>query len=389
MIFVDYLSVWQDFRDQDLPLLASEISTTFCALTGEIKREFTKGYQHLGSFDSTLLIKFDKGILSISGNPSHWCKVENLFGCATVQDGMTIYNRVLKSLGYPEFYDCEDTYLTSTPAAHSAAYLREGLHITRVDLTENWNSPISALEMLKYLSTNTYRGEAGFLYPNGRTVEWLGSRSGDNKETSKHLYFKYYDKAWDIEQKLDKLFKQQKKLLCVHAFSDNNIIDIDMIRCTESINYLQKILEYTKENNTIRFELELKSKKINELGLNKLGRWSREIMLQLVDKYTPHTKQIVQFNKKIDLYIQLIDIGIPERKAGLYSNMGQLWLNGHDVNYNRNPAVKKDTFYRARKALLTLGFDIATPLNVCAFPVQVQTVMMIRLEKPSWYREAA
>jgi Phage X family/Phage replication protein CRI len=389
MIFVDYLSVWQDFRDQDLPLLASEISTTFCALTGEIVKEFTKGYQHLGSFDSTLLIKFDKGLLSISGNPSHWCKVENLFGCQTVQEGMDIYNRVLKSLGYPEFYDCESTYLTTNPASHSEAYLRDGLHITRVDLTQNWNSPIPALEMLKYLSTNAYRGEAGFLYPNGRTVEWLGSRSGDNKETSKHLYYKYYDKAWDIEQKLVKLYKQQKKLLCADFNSDINVININVLKCTEAINYLIKLLEYTQENNVIRFELELKSKKINELGLNKLGRWSREIMLKLVNKYTPHTKQIVQFNKKIDLFAQLIDLGYPVRKAGTFSNIGQLWLNGHDVNFNRNLSVSKSNYYRARTALLALGFDIASPLNVCAFPVQVQTVMMTRLEKPDWYREAA
>lgn len=388
MIFVDWLSVYQEFQGSDFPFLASEVSTTICALTGEVKREFTKGYQHLGSFDSTLLIKFDKGILSVSGNPSHWCKVDNLFGCTSVNQAMEVYNNVLKSLGYPEFFDCEDTYLTSSPYASQNGYIRSGLHITRVDLTENWASPIAPLEMLRYLSTNTYRGEAGFLYPNGRTVEWLGSRSGDSKETSKHLYFKYYDKAYDIEQKLDKLVKKQK-LLMTQTFHDDEIINIDVFRCTEAINYLKKLLEYTRENNVIRFELELKSKKLNELGLNKLGRWSREIMLQLVDKYTPHTKQIVEFNKKIDLLTQLIDAGYNSSIAKSYSKMGHLWLDGHDVNFKRNPMISKSGFYRARIAFLKLGFDIASPLNISHFPVQVQTVTMTRLEKPDWYREAA
>jgi II/X family phage/plasmid replication protein len=389
MIFVDYLSVYQSFIGQDYPFLASEVSTTFCALTGEIKREFTKGYQHLGSFDSTLLIKFDKGILSVSGNPSHWCKADNLWGCQTVQDAMEVYNFVLRSLGYPEFYDCEDTYLTSKPFASQKGYIRDGLQITRVDLTHNYMSDIPALDMLRYLSTSAYRGEAGFLYPNGRTVEWLGTRSGDNGKTSTHIYFKYYDKAWDIEQKLKKCVQQRKRHLVNSLKLDDTIFNSQLLAITETINYLTRLLDYCNQYNVVRFELELKSKKIKELGLCKLGRWSREIMLELVNKYTPHTKAKCQFNKTVDLYSQLIAFEIPERKAGLYSSIGQLWLNGHDVNFKRNLSIKKDTYYRARSALLLLGFDIASPLNIVNFPVQVQTVMLQPLEKPAWYREAA
>lgn len=388
MIIVDWLSVYQEFQGADFPLLASEIKTTICAFSGEIKSEFTKGYSHKGSFDSSLLIKFDKGILSVSGNPSHWCKSDNLFGCTSVQQAMEVYNKVLKSLGYPEFFDCEDTYLTSSPLAAQNGYIRSGLHITRVDLTQNWASPISSLEMLKYLSTNTYRGEAGFLYPNGRTVEWLGSRSGDVRETSKHLYFKYYDKAWDILQKLNKVLKLQTRLTS-KIKQDDNVLNFDQLKLTEQINYLTHLHEYAVENNIIRFELELKSKKINELGLNKLGRWSREIMLTLVDKYTPHLKQKVEFNKKIDLYTQLLDVGIPCPKASTYAAIGHLWLSGYDVNFKRNSMIKQATYYRTRNALLMLGFDISSPLNISCFPVQVQTVTMKSLEKPSWYKEAA
>ena len=383
MIHVDWLSIYQEFQGGNYPLLASELRTSVCVLTGELLKESTVGYKHLGSFDSCLLIKFDKGVLSVSGNPSHWNKSDNLFGCPSVQDAVLIYNEVLESLGYPTFYDCEDTYLTSSPYAAQNGYIRSGLHITRVDLTENYASPIGCHEMLKYLSTNAYRGEAGFLYPNGRTVEWLGTRSGDSKAASKHLYFKYYDKAFDIELKLNKLFKMRSKVLSVNE-ENNATLLLD-----DQINYLTYLLKYCQFYNVIRFELELKSKKITELGLNKLGRWSREIMLKLVDQYTPHLKQTTQFNKKIDLYSQLLELDIPERKAALYSSIGQLWLNGHDVNFNRNPSVKKNTYYRSRAALLALGFDIASPLNIVNFPVQVCTVQMQKLERPSFYREAA
>lgn len=389
MIFVDWLSVYQEYQGIDLPLLASELRTFTDVITGEVKKEQVIGYKHQGSFDSSLLIKFDKGVLSVSGNPSHWCKTDNLFGCTTVQAAIEIYNKVLKSLGYPELYDCEDTYLTSKPLAHSDGYISSGLHITRVDLTQNYISPIPAIEMLKYLSTNTYRGEAGFLYPNGKTVEWLGSRSGDTRETSKHLYFKYYCKATDIMKRVKEIEIKRNNSLVKRVNLDNDIIDLKVFKLTEQYNYLLKLLEFAIENNIVRFELELKSKKIVELGLNKLGRWSRKLMLELVTKYTPHLKQKVEFNKKIDLYNQLLDLGYPSSKAGTFSNIGQMWLDGHDINFNRNPSIKKSTYYNARTALLMLGFDIASPLNISKFPVQVQTVTMTRLEKPSWYREAA
>lgn len=389
MVFLDYLSVYQEFQGQDLPLLASEISTTVCALTGEITKEYTKGYQHLGSFDSTLLIKYDKGVLSVSGNPSHWCKTDNLYGCESVQAGIEIYNRVLKSLGYPEFYDCEDTYLTSSPYAAQNGYIRNGMTITRVDLTLNYASDISAIDILRYLSTNAYRGQPGFLYPNGRTVEWLGTRSGDTRAASKHLYFKYYDKTFDLQTKMSKLLKLRDKLIVKDFNNDANIVNIETYRMTEQINYLTKVLKFSEENNIVRFELELKSKKLNELGLTKLGRWSRELMLQLVDKYTPHLKTKCQFNKKIDLYQQLLDVGISDRRARQSALIGQMWLDGHNVNYLQNKSIKKTTYYAARNALLNIGYDIASPLNVVNFPSQVQTVMLRPLDKPEWYRDNA
>lgn len=390
MIHVDWLSIYQEFQGEDYPLLASETRLSICALTGEILKQSTIGYQHLGSFDSCLLIKFDKGVLSMDGNPSHWNKVDNLFGCPSVQDAVLIFNEVLESLGYPQFYDCEDTYLTSMPSAHSTDYIHSpGLHITRVDLTENYSSPIHAIEMLKYLSTNTYRGESGFLYPNGRTVEWLGTRSGDTKSASKHLYFKYYDKSFDVELKLNKLMKKRDKLLAQNLSDSKLDFDSQMLVITDAINYLTKLLEYCQINNVIRFELELKSKKINELGLNKLGRWTRDVMLKLVDQYTPHTKQTTQYNKKVDLYSQLIALGIKDAHAKSYSKLGQMWLDGHDLHFQRNITVSKSSYYRTRTALLKLGFDIASPLNVVNFPAQVCTVQMSKLERPGWYREAA
>lgn len=384
MIIIDWLSVYQEFQSNLYPNLGSEIKTTVCMLTGEIKAVQSTGYKHLGSFDTVILVKFHNNILSVSGNPSHFNKADNLFGCSTVQDGLAIYNKILSFLGYPNFYDIEDIkYVTNNPHAHTESYFRSGMKITRVDLTTNYSCPVPALEMIKYLSTNNHRGQPGYLYPNGRTVEWLGARSGDSSKASKHLYFKYYDKTFDLQIKLNKLYAKRNKTLAKFEYTQ------ETINLDNHINYLNKLLQFTIENNVVRFELELKSKKLIELGLSHAYKWTKKIMLELVTQYTPHLKQKTEFNKKIDLFEQLIVFGITERKARQASLIGHMWLDGHDVHFQRNILIKKSSFYVARSVLLILGFDISSPCVVSHFPTQISTVVMSPLEKPIWYREAA
>ncbi|CAK0748215.1 putative Phage_X domain-containing protein [Gammaproteobacteria bacterium] len=360
MILIDWLSVYQEFEPNLYPNLGSEMKTTVCMLTGEIKAEQSTGYKHLGSFDSVILVKFHNNVLSVSGNPSHYNKIDNLYGCDSVQAGLEIYNKILVFLGYPVFYDFEDLkQIMKQPYAKTESYYRSGLKITRVDLTTNYACPVSPVEMLKYLSTNNYRGQAGYLYPNGRTVEWLGARSGDTSKASKHLYFKYYDKAFDIQIKLNKLFAKRKRLyaqielikpeILLDEIENNSVeyktLNNDaIVNLDEQISYLSKLLQFTVENNVVRFELELKSKKLIELGLSHAYKWNKDIMLKLVDLYTPHLKQKTQFNKKIDLFAQLIDAGITERKARQAALIGHMWLDGHDVHYQRNILIKNLVF---------------------------------------------
>lgn len=387
MIFIDWLSVKQQFNPNDYPFLGSEIITSVDVFTGEILYQTVKGYRHPGSFDSSLSIKFEDGLLTMSGNPSHWCKIDNLFGCSSVQDAIGVFNSVLLSLGYPEFYDDESTYITAHPYAHSPDYQNLGLSLTRVDLTCNYSTDTNATQIIRYLSSMSYRGKPGFLYTNGQTCDWLSDKHGNNHVGSSHIYMKYYSKAHDIEVKLNKLLRQRARL--IETVDSDIQCDRAMLTLTENINYLTKLLEFSQLNNIIRYELELKSRKLKSLGLDKVRNWSETIMLQLVDEHTPHTRTKCQFNKKVDLYAQLLALDITPQKARSFSLIGQMWLDGHDVNYIRNPAIKKTTFYVARNALLKLGFDIANQLDIVRFPSNIQTVLLTPLEKPAWYREAA
>jgi hypothetical protein len=379
MIFVDWLSIHQDFPGETYPLLASEIRTVKCALTGDLLKETTTGYQHPGSFDSSLLIKFDGYRLTMSGNPSAFNCRDNLFGVETVREAVDVFNQVLESLGYPQFFDCENTERRAMPLQSSEKYIKPGLVLTRVDLTKNFASDTSALDMLRYLSTFAYRGQSGYLYPNGRSVDWMGDRNGETGG-SKRLYFKYYDKAWDLAKKLKKITGIKHRMTAEAEFkTDTSLID-------SQIDYLTKLLQYTLENNVVRFELELKAKTLAELNLNNLVGWNNEMNIILLEKYMPHLKQKLSFNRKIDLYSQLLDAG---EKPGASSRnaayIGQMWLDGHNVDYNQNLLITKNAFYRARKKLLLIGFDIKSPLNIVHFPNQVSTFVLHDLVKPDFY----
>lgn len=409
MIFVDWISVYQDF-DIELPLLVGEIRTYTSGITGEMLKETTIGYQHEGSFDTSLLIKFDGMRLYMSGNPSAWCRKDNLFGCRSVADGLEVFNQILSGLGYPCFSDVDEniqkqdeitlnlkdgaTYTFKARESISCKRLnkpsvnqprkstkrfKRGLVFTRIDLTKNFHSPVPAVEMLRYLSSFSHRGQCGYLYPNGRTVEWNGSRSGD-KGASKRIYFKYYDKAWDIEQKLKKLIAKRQRFAISDASSFETLDYLD-----SQIKYVSELLQYTITYNVVRFELEIKSKTLEESGLSHLGSWGHEVMVIHLEKYLPHIKQVVQFNSKVDLYAQLLDAGVSPAYARTAATYGQNWLDGHDIHYERNPAIKRATYYRVRKNLLLIGFDIASPLNVTHFQRNIETVSLQSLPVPDWY----
>lgn len=412
MIFIDWLSVYQDF-DDELPRLASEVRTYSCALTGELLKETTTGYKHEGSFDTSLLIKFDGMRLHMSGNPSSWCRKDNLFGCRSVADALEVFNNILYGLGYPrfcddqaefhsEFYQKTDSITLDLQGGENHVFkakpsnadkrlnlpkkstkrFKRGLVFTRIDITKNFSSKIPAVEMLRYLSSFSYRGQCGYLYPNGRTVEWLGSRSGE-KGASKRLYFKYYDKAFDLETKLKKLISKRQRFQIKDAASFENLDFLD-----SQIKYVSELLQYTIENNVIRFELELKSKTLEEQGLNSLKSWSYEVMVIQLSKYLPHIKQVIQFNDKVDLFAQLVAAGIPETKARNAAALGQLWLDGHDIRFTHNPMVKRQHYYNVRKLLLLIGFDVASPLNVTHFQRSIKTVTLESLPVPDWYHVA-
>lgn len=426
-VFIDWLSVYQIFDDV-MPALASELKTTTCMLTGEILREMTVGYQHPGSYDTSILIKYDHGRLSMSGNPSAFNRKDNLFGITTMPAAIEVYNKILRDIGYPQFTDMQDTKRVKNEKKYTGTIdevfekklasdydntrARAGVVITRIDLTKNFATNAPAHEVLRYLSTFTHRTTHGFLYPNGMTVDWNGDRSGETGG-SKRLYFKYYSKAFEIAKKLKKLTMKQQRMRKLTISTDKksahenfllgssqsknelgNVVTTNFYASNQlkniekQITYLTQLYEYTTEHNVVRFEVELKSKTLAEQGLTRLIDWSDDMINEQFEKYLLHKNQEISLQKDRPIYDQLIEIGIKKTSARSIAGYAQLWLDGHDLRPGMSDLMSTATYYRVRAVLKKVGIDIATRMNVASFPRQIQTVMLSDLEIPSWYEAA-
>lgn len=391
--FIDWLTIYQDFPGLDLPYLGETLKVDTCLLTGEIKSERVAAYKHKGSFDSTLLISWHKNRLYMSGNPSAYGRPDNLFGVDSVWRCVEIYNEILAKLGYPQFHDCENSELRAMPLQSTENYHRPGARITRVDLTTNFftappfertaldsglmTSTDWASRTLRYLSSLAYRGSTGHLYPNGKTVDWFGDKGGKSaKGGSSRLYLKYYAKAWDLEQKINKLERQQKKIIngCPYL--------------QETIDYLVRLRDYCQTHGVVRHELSLKSKFLIESGLQYIGDWTMEKIVDISERYQLHRKQQIEVNSPDQAFQQLLELGYTPRKARNLATLYQLWMCGNDLHYERNPQYTKSAFYRNRSDLLKLGIDIAEPVNVTTLPVKVERIAFRAATIPDYYRVA-
>ena len=101
--FIDWLSISQAHPVGSLPLAGSEFIVNTSIQTGEIVSQSGRGYEHGGSFETGLHVRCDGTFVSVSGNPSAFCRPDNLFGVSTMREAVQVYNGVLESLGLPPF----------------------------------------------------------------------------------------------------------------------------------------------------------------------------------------------------------------------------------------------------------------------------------------------
>jgi len=99
---IDWLSVKQEApAGEDYPVFGESKVYRVSLLDGQVSGEFIKGQRAQGSFDTSIYVSCDQRALHISGNPSRWGRLDNVFGFSSMADCLAVYDGLLERLGLP------------------------------------------------------------------------------------------------------------------------------------------------------------------------------------------------------------------------------------------------------------------------------------------------
>ncbi|TFU52414.1 MULTISPECIES: hypothetical protein [unclassified Pasteurella] len=112
-IFFDWLKLEQVF-DCQVPLIGDFGFVGVHIETGEQQEGIRiPTFKHEGSFCDSVMIKINGSTLTMSGNPSRWGRVENLFGPSSVEACVNVFNKILTELGLPNFTNAQELGLVN------------------------------------------------------------------------------------------------------------------------------------------------------------------------------------------------------------------------------------------------------------------------------------
>ncbi len=315
-IFIDWLSMKQK-HFQILPIVNGSVVVKYDSDSGEIEFETHCFREHKGSFETTINVRCDGNTISISGNPSKYNRLDNLFGLRSLVDCISLYNQILAFYGLP--------FLVTKRAI-----------ITRIDITENYAvGSGNEIEHIRFLSSSNFRGESGYVYPDGNTCDWF-------RHSTRH-YLKAYCKAAELKKHLTRADKK------------NNY-------SPSELDYLHQLQHNVDNAGVVRLEYEINS---NILRDKKLRVYKGEIMgelVQLFDNKNPY-KQKSKYITQVDssnIYKIAIEEGFTNRQAINLRNNYELWLNGANLKQRYSRA----RFWAIKRDLKICGVDITLPMTV-------------------------
>lgn len=354
---IDWLSIYQDYPENSLPMVGEELAIYSDIETGEVKKETVRFKRKRGSYDSSITVRCDGTRIAMSGNPSRWGQRDSLFGLCSISDAVRVFNSILDELGLPHF--TENSY--TSPAnqrlvQRTSDVIRDGAIITRVDDATNYftGSKQNGHNLIEFLASQRHQGRTGFVYPNGCTVDWKGRSK--TTQGSRYIYFKYYLKYAELGcDKTDK-------------------------------NYYTQLREFCEETGFMRFEISYKSMMLKKLGLDSINAWRNIDIKKLSEKYMMHTNTEYSIVGHSAVAAELIKIGESKAIATKAQGLVDSWASGNMYYMNDNN-MSKTARYRYRNLIKSIcGIDILERLNVSRLPVRVQTIKIQEATPPEWYK---
>lgn len=364
-MFFDWLKIEQDFQTQ-LPLIGDFGFVGVHLDTGEQQEGIRlPAYKHEGSFCDSVIIKINGSVLTMSGNPSRWGRVENLFGFPTVESCVECFNRILRNLNLPEFTKCTRFFYGQSEDGSKVKKFSDGAVIKELHITENRAVGKNNVEhYLSGLSTLNYRNSVARLHTNGETVDWLSKQGNANL-----IYPSVYNKAYELE--LHSLNKIKNK------FGDKS----------SEYKHLLKVIDFCKQNGVARFEQKLKSRYLQKENLSFYGLSDYSKLKKLSDEFINIDKKLKVTAMDFETISEtLLSSGVVDtvRSANTTAMYAYQWAHGHIFD------LSKSQVKIMRGRLRKIGIDIANKCDLSKFsPVKVVSSREIKVSNlivPNWYK---
>lgn len=369
-MFFDWLTIEQDFGFQ-LPLLDGPAYARLVIEEGEVvhgAHELSApAFSHKGSHCDSVLIKVSGSRIRMSGNPSRWGRVENLWGYRSIDQMVAVYNDILRDIygnsdEIPQFTKC--TKLLYAQGTACEVIGADGAIIRELHITENITVGAgNERDYISGLSTLRYRNSIPRLHTDGNSVDWL-SKQGN----AALIYPTVYNKAYEMQ--LHSLGK------IVRAFGEQS----------EEALYLQKVIDYCIAVGLVRFELKLKNRYLQRNNMSYWGMSDYSPLESLMNEFINIDQKLSVTAMDFETISErLVTSGIVDttRAANTTAMYALQWMHGQ--NFDLAKAQVK--VHRAR--LRKIGIDIATKCNVSKFsPIFVTARREVKSNiatSPSWY----
>lgn len=367
-MFIDWLTVSQE-HTHDLPIVCDILTLTIDTTTDEVLSSRQPRFKHEASYSTSITIHVQGGKVRVEGNPSRIGRLDNLFGFTTIEQCISVYNRLLAEYGLPAFTRCTRVDLRYGVSGSKAGdRVADGAKIERIDLTTNVSvGEGNVVAYLRGVSSQRIGHSIGFLYSNGRTVTWTPQGNGKGGRLQ---YRKAYDKAFEMDA------NQLPKIKRLYGEASPEFL------------YVQRVRNYCAEFGVVRMEQELKNEFLQREALCYWGLFDERRLAELHDEFLRIDERLkVTAMDIVSISEQLLAEQIVEntRAANTTAMYAIQWMHGQQFDFDKS-AVKT---HAAR--LNRIGINIRNACDTSRFaPVFVRQARDITkstvLPIPSWYQ---
>jgi II/X family phage/plasmid replication protein len=347
----------------ELPLVGSSLCIEHDLQTGDIISKTPRSLQLEGSYSSKIIIRCNGSRVSVSGNPSRYNRIDNLFGYSSIEECVFVFNSLLALYGLPAFTKTKNVSMSQTKDGEKAKLICDGAIITAIDWTKNHSVGQDNKQIfLRGISSQSIgRAKVGHLYSNQCTVNW--------GEGSEYKMTSMYDKENDLKRHRKKRLK---------GATD------------EDIKYFDDLILLCKNNGVIREEHKFKRLFLSKKNLRFYGLFNENEFdkhLNVFDEILKNLEITGMKHKTIADQLLANEIVKSRQAANATQSYAMIWMEGGDIKSQ----LGKTQFYQHKSRLKKIGLDITSPFDVTRMSPTIlkrKVIEMSELTIPTWYKKA-